>query len=228
MLNKKSPHRSMDLSYLKIPKNTSLRREAFKSVTTFFSVTQLFLQKSHLSYVSRDHVDIISKCKNNNRKAQNELFECYAPTMLSICKRYLPDHQRAEDAVIKGFKKVFDHLNSYSGEGSFEGWVKRIIVNECLMIIRKDKKYQSHVPIESKPYGHVMINDRLEYEDIIKLLDRLPHGYRTIFNLYAIEGYKHREIAELLGISINTSKSQLILARKKLKAMIIKKTTVNE
>ena len=173
--------------------------------------------------MSSDHVDIISKCKSNDRRAQNELFARYAPTMLSICKRYLTDHSRAEDALIKGFKKVFDHLKNYSGEGSFEGWIKRIMVNECLMIIRKDKKHQHLISIESKSYGSVAINDRLEYEDILKLLEGLPQGYRTIFNLYAIEGYKHREIAELLGISINTSKSQLILARKKLRAMIKKK-----
>ena len=173
--------------------------------------------------MSSDHVDIISKCKSNDRRAQNELFSRYSPTMLSICKRYLTDHSRAEDALIKGFKKVFDHLKNYSGEGSFEGWIKRIMVNECLMIIRKDKKHQHLIPIESKSYGSVAINDRLEYEDILKLLEGLPQGYRTIFNLYGIEGYKHREIAELLGISINTSKSQLILARKKLRAMINKK-----
>lgn len=173
--------------------------------------------------MSRDHVDIISKCINNDRKAQNELFERYAPIMLSICKRYLADRYRAEDALIKGFKKVFDHLKNYSGEGSFEGWIKRIMVNECLMIIRKDKKHKNIIPIEAKSIGQVTLNDNLDYEDILKLLDQLPQGYRTIFNLYAIEGYKHREIAELLGISINTSKSQLILARKKLRALIKKK-----
>ncbi len=172
-----------------------------------------------------DHSDIISKCKSNDRKAQNELFERFAPIMLSICKRYLPDHFRAEDALIKGFKKVFDHIKSYAGDGSFEGWIKRIMVNECLMIIRKDKKHKNIIPLESRSFGQVAValNDNLEYEDILKLLDQLPQGYRTIFNLYAIEGYKHREIADLLGISINTSKSQLILARKKLKAMIKKK-----
>lgn len=99
------------------------------------------------------------------------------------------------------------------------------MVNECLMIIRKDKKHKNIIPLESRSFGQVAValNDNLEYEDILKLLDQLPQGYRTIFNLYAIEGYKHREIADLLGISINTSKSQLILARKKLKAMIKKK-----
>ena len=170
-----------------------------------------------------DFRNIIAGCKNKNRTSQNEMFKTFAPTMLSICLRYLKDQPRAEDALIKGFKKVYDHINDYSGTGSLEGWIKRIIINECLMIIRKDKKHLKVVSIDEAPPQAIYLKDRLVYEELLSLLDELPTGYRTVFNLYAIEGYKHREIAEQLGISINTSKSQLILARKKLQAMIKKK-----
>jgi len=173
--------------------------------------------------VSRDYRDIIAGCNKKDRTSQNELFARFAPIMLSICLRYLKDQPRAEDALIKGFKKVYDHLKDYSGTGSLEGWIKRIVINECLMILRKDKKHQKIVSIDEAPPQEVYLNDHLAYEELLSLLDHLPTGYRTVFNLYAIEGYKHREIAELLGISINTSKSQLILARKKLQAMIKKK-----
>ncbi len=130
------------------------------------------------------------------------------------------DQPRAEDALIKERKKVYDYINDYSGTGSLEGWIKRIMINECLMIIRKDKKYLKVVSIDEATPQAIYFKDRLVFEELLSLLDELPTGYRTIFNLYAVEGYKHRKIAEQLGISINTCKAQLILARKKLQAMI--------
>jgi len=135
----------------------------------------------------------------------------------------------AEDALIKGFFKVFKNLNSFKGAGSFEGWMKRIVINECLMLLRKNHNMNMMVAIEDAPMVknmRVEFVDNLTYEDVLKLLDELPIGYRTIFNLYIIEGFKHREIAEQLGISINTSKSQLILARKKLQSLIKKKLNI--
>ena len=167
---------------------------------------------------------IIEACKRGDRKAQNQIYELYAPTMMSICKRYLRNHETAEDILINAFYKVFSKIDSFDFKGSFEGWIKRIVINECLMELRRNKVQNMTVSLdESYKEPEVHFDDPLEYEDLIQLLNGLPNGYRTVFNLYVIEGYKHREIADMLGISTNTSKSQLILARRKLQALIKKK-----
>ena len=172
---------------------------------------------------TNDH-KLIDRCISKDRKAQNELFHLLGPKMLSICRRYLTSTQEAEDALITGFAKVFEKLDTIQKKGNLEAWVKRIIINECLMIIRKNKRMPQLYPIEEMAYKlDVPFVDHLYYNDVLKLLNQLPTGYRTVFNLYVIEGYKHREIADIMNISINTSKSQLILARKKLSSMIKKK-----
>lgn len=143
--------------------------------------------------------------------------------------RYMKNEVDAEDALIKGFYKVFSKLDSYKNAGSFEGWMKRIVINECLMLLRKNHNLNMTVAIDDAPIVSslkIEFVDNLTYEDILNLLDELPVGYRTVFNMYCIEGYKHREIAESLGISINTSKSQLILARKKMRLLIKKKLNI--
>ena len=171
---------------------------------------------------------IIEQCKRNERNAQNALFRMYAPVLKSICLRYMKSEVDAEDVLVKGFYKIFSNIKAYSGLGSFEGWMKRIVINECLMLLRKNHNFNLTIPIEDVP-GHrlkIESEDLLTYDEIIKLLDDLPTGYRTIFNMYVIEGYKHREIADQLGISINTSKSQLILARKKLQKLLKKKLNI--
>jgi len=139
----------------------------------------------------------------------------------------MADADTAEDMVVQGFYKIFNKLDTYSGSGSFEGWMRRIIINECLMELRKTKNFALTIPIEKAENKiTVEIKDNLSYNEVLSLLDQLPPGYRTVFNLYAIEGFKHREIAEKLGISINTSKSQLILARRKLQQLIKKKLAI--
>ncbi|MEE9372007.1 MAG: sigma-70 family RNA polymerase sigma factor [Saprospiraceae bacterium] len=172
---------------------------------------------------------VISRCKKNERRAQNILFNHYAPVLKSICIRYMKNEVDAEDALIKGFYKIFKNLNSYKGIGSFEGWMKRIVINESLMLLRKNHNINMMVTIDDISATNslkVDFVDNLTYEDILVVLDKLPVGYRTIFNLYVIEGYKHREIAEQLGISINTSKSQLILAKKKMRMLLKKKLNI--
>lgn len=169
--------------------------------------------------------DIIQACQSGDREAQNELFKRYAPLMLSICRRYLHKLEVAEDVMIHGFYKILTKVSSYNHQGSFEGWMKRLMVNECLMEIRRSKNQYLTVELDDVTHHpHVDFVDHLIYEEIIDLLDELPTGYRTVFNLYVIEGYKHKEIAEMLGVSVNTSKSQLILARKKLQRLIKKKS----
>lgn len=166
--------------------------------------------------------ELIQACKKQNRRAQQELYDRYSPKMFGVCRRYVKNAEEAEDVLVEAFFKVLTKLKMYSGEGSFEGWIRRIVVNESLMNLRKNQKLKMNVEINpnlDRP-TKLTIEDELAAEDILNLLEQLPTGYRTIFNLYIIEGYKHREIAELLGISINTSKSQLILARKRMQELV--------
>ena len=148
----------------------------------------------------------------------------YAPLFMSIAMRYMKNYQSAEDVMVMGFFKIFDNINKYKGEGSFEGWMKRILVNEALMQLRKHNNLRMTVEMSDidKPDNSSVIDD-IAYKELVSILSDLPPGYRTIFNMYVIEGYKHREIAEALSISINTSKSQLILAKKKMRELLKKK-----
>lgn len=152
------------------------------------------------------------------------MYDRFAPMMFGVCLRYVRHPQDAEDLLVEGLFKAMTKIGQYSGEGSFEGWVRRIVVNECLMHLRKNNVLQFaselHPNIDHRE--EITIEDHLMVADLVKLLDQLPNGYRTVFNLYVMEGYKHREIAELLGVSINTSKSQLILARQRMEELVLK------
>ena len=160
-------------------------------------------------------------CKQRDRKAQQLLFDRYSPSMMGVCRRYVHHWQDAEDVLIDGFYKVLTHIHTFKDKGSFEGWIRRIIVNEALMFLRKRQRltFPEHLP-EPETNHKVSVEEDLAAQDILDLLEKLPTGYRTVFNLYVVEGYKHREIAEILGISINTSKSQLILAKKRLQQLM--------
>ena len=168
--------------------------------------------------------ELIAQCLRQERKAQQHLFERYSPTMMGVCRRYVGNREDAEDLMIEGFFKVMTNLEKYRGDGSFEGWIRRIMVNECLMFLRKRKLLLADVELNNlDKAAQFSVEDDLAAQDILNLLAQLPTGYRTVFNLYVLEGYKHREIAELMGISINTSKSQLILAKKRMQDLVIKK-----
>jgi len=168
--------------------------------------------------------DIIKGCKRQEPKAQKELYDRYREILFGITRRYVKRLEDAEDVFIEGLYKIYSKIDKYEGTGSFEGWMKRIVINESLMYLRKNKNFNLSVETDNIQIGvHPEVINRLQYNDVIKLLDQLPTGYRTIFNLYVVEGYKHREIAELLAISINTSKSQLILAKKRLREIYKKK-----
>lgn len=159
--------------------------------------------------------ELIAGCLKGESRSQRNLFEQYSPLMLSVCRRYLKEVDIAESVMLGGFMKVYDKLSMFKSEGSFEGWIRRIMVNESLTWIRKNKTMYLEVDIEKadKEVDFDLISSKLEAESIMSLVHKLPHGYRTVFNMYAIEGYNHREIAEQLGININTSKSQLSRAR---------------
>ncbi len=167
---------------------------------------------------------IIQACLRQDRTAQKELYTRYAPIFLGIIRRYVKDDVFCEDILIDAFYKIFSQIDKYSGLGSFEGWMKRIVINEALMYVRKLKNNRRFEPLDQVKHQKIdLIESQMDAQTILNLLDELPPGYRTVFNLYVVEGYKHREIAELLGISVNTSKSQLILAKKRMRALVTTK-----
>ena len=156
----------------------------------------------------------------NNRQAQQKIYSQYAPKMLRVCRQYIKDIHHAEDLMITAFMKVFTNLKNFENKGSFEGWIRRIMVNECISHLRVNKKVSF---LEDEYYTEDTFNNiesGFNVEDIQFLIDCLPDGYKMIFNLYAIEGYKHAEIAQMLGINEGTSKSQLSHARRILQQQI--------
>ncbi len=168
--------------------------------------------------------ELISKCIQNDRLAQRDLYNRYSPVIFALIKRYIQDTFIAEDILVESFYKIFTRLNQYKETGSFEGWMKRVAINECLMYLRKNKSF--HLTIESDnivlPF-EISVESKIDFEMLSKALDLLPVGYRTVFNLYVLDGFKHKEIAEQLGISINTSKSQFKLAKERLEKIFKQK-----
>lgn len=170
----------------------------------------------------QEEKDIIAQALDNNRYAQQKIYSKYAPKMLGVCRQYLKDLHQAEDIMITAFMKVFTNLKAFEHKGSFEGWVRRIMVNECISYLRVQKKASF---LEDEFFVEDSFNNiesHFSVEDIQALIDSLPDGYKMVFNLYAIEGFKHQEIAKMLGISEGTSKSQLSHARKMLQEQINK------
>lgn len=175
-----------------------------------------------------DNSQLISACKKQNRNAQKALYEKFAPIMKAVCMRYCGDQETALDLLHDGFIRVFTQIGSFTGKGSFEGWMRRIFVNLALENYRKEKRKN----IFLEEYGSMLINetetpadDFLEIEDIPKeeifeIISNLPTGYRTVFNLYIFEEMSHKEIGEELGISEAASRSQFFRAKTLLKKKI--------
>lgn len=159
--------------------------------------------------------ELIRQCKHQDRCAQKLLYEQQAPLMLTVCRRYISDADMAEEMMLSGFVKVFGKIDQYKGDGSFQGWIRRIMVTTCLEWIRNNRQLYMEVDLDKiNPAVDFETADKsLEAEDLLQMIQELPQGYQTIFNLYAIEGYTHKEIAAQLEISVNTSKSQLSRAR---------------
>jgi len=168
-----------------------------------------------------NEAQLIKKATKGHREAQQVLYELHAPKMLSVCRYYVADIQHAEEVMLNGFFKVFTKLINFRGEGSFEGWIRRIMVRESISYLRQQKKVEFFND-NMEVYYEVSntIKSEMEVEEIQLLIDHLPEGYRMVFVMYAIEGYKHNEIAELLNISEGTSKSQLFKARKLLQQQL--------
>ncbi len=168
--------------------------------------------------------DLLEGCKRAEPKSQEMLYQLIAPKMLGVCMRYAKDGFEAEDMLQTGFIKVFQKVTWFRGEGSFEGWIRRIMVNTAIEIYRKNQRGLNVVDIEDVHDEAQLTFDMsgLEAKDLLKLIQQLPTGYRMVFNLYAIEGYSHREIAEQLQISEGASKSQLSRARAVLREKVMK------
>jgi RNA polymerase sigma-70 factor (ECF subfamily) len=160
-------------------------------------------------------IELIEKCLRNDRQAQHALYKMYAGKMYAVCCRYVKDRMDAEDVMVMAFTKIFERISQFKGEGSFEGWIRRVMVNESLTYLRKNKNMYLETDIEEvdREPDYQQLENQLEADDLLKLIEELPTGYRMVFNLYSIDGYSHQEIADQLGISENTSKSQLSRAR---------------
>lgn len=184
----------------------------------------------HLIVEEGQHVRIFNLHKNNESKfvhglqeklpnVQKQVFDFYSPKMLSICKSYISDFHYAEDCMINGFCKVFNQIHQFQQKGSFEGWVRRIMVNECLSFIRAN---QTLIFIDDHKVADFDDVDDDDFEfDAHQVLELLDNPYRLVFNLYVLENYSHQEIAQTLNISVSTSKTQLHRAKTKLKEIVL-------
>lgn len=167
--------------------------------------------------------NLLNSCLKNERSAQRALYEKYKVPLFRVCLRYAKDRMQAEDILQDGFIKIFSDLHQFSFQGSFEGWMRRVIVNTALQHIRKHKKFKDMVELDHLSVDFKIkevASEQLNMQELTRLIQQLPEGYRTVFNLYVIEGYTHKEIAKMLEISENTSKSQLSKAKAALRAKI--------
>jgi RNA polymerase sigma-70 factor (ECF subfamily) len=173
-------------------------------------------------YRAKDE-ELIEGCKRQNRQAQKRLYEQYSSRFYALCCRYVKDKMEAEDVLITAFTKILDKIDQYTGEGNFEGWMRRVMVNEALSYLRKHKNMYLETTIEAADHepDYNKLENQLEAEDLMNLIDTLPAGYKIVFNMYAIDGYSHKEIAEQLGITESTSKSQLSRARSTLQKSLL-------
>ena len=167
---------------------------------------------------------LIAACKKQDINAQRELYETYAPRMMGLCLKYCKDYDAAQDLLHDGFIKVFTQIKKYSGRGSFEGWMRKVFVNTVLEHFRKEKNNflmisdieESQVEVSDENLER-LLNDDITEEALLNMIQQMPTGYRTVFNLYVFEDMTHKEIAEKLGIKENASRSQFSRAKSYLK-----------
>ena len=174
---------------------------------------------------------ILVGCLNNDPSAQRELYNRYSPKMLSVCYRFGNSREDAEDMLQEGFIKVFTQIHTFQNKGAFEGWIRRIIVHTCINFLKKNKKFSNNIDLDQADYLEVKeetMPSVMQARQIIECIRLLPVGYRTVLNLYALEGYSHKEIAEMLDIEESTSRSQYTRAKVMLEAILIKKRIIEQ
>ncbi|MES1160779.1 MAG: sigma-70 family RNA polymerase sigma factor [Bacteroidota bacterium] len=169
---------------------------------------------------------ILQGCLKNEAAAQRELYNRYSPKMLAVCYRFAHNREDAEDMLQEGFIKVFSQMHTFLNKGAFEGWIRRIIVHTCINNLKKNKRFNESLDIV---HAHgIQVREEsvpsiVQAKQIVECIRILPIGYRTVLNLYAIEGYSHKEIADMLDIEESTSRSQYTRAKQMLEDILIKK-----
>ena len=171
----------------------------------------------------QEEKNLIEACLRNDRQAQFRLYEFFAVRLMPLCKRYARTNWDADDILQEGFIKAFKYLKDFKNNGSFEGWIRRIFVNTAIEHFRRKRYLQPVTEKEENTLegNYLSVLDNLAERDIMELVQQLSPGYRTVFNMYVVEGYTHKEIGQMLEISISTSKSQLMRARDQLQRKII-------
>jgi RNA polymerase sigma-70 factor (ECF subfamily) len=170
-------------------------------------------------------VEVFDQCLQNNPRGQEVLYRVYAPQMFGVCLRYAGNQMEADDIMQEGFIKVFRHLNQLNNPQALDGWIHRIMVNTAINYYSRQLKFQNEVSLKFEIEDATITADalsKLSYKEMLRVLQGLPAGYRTVFNLYVIDGYTHKEIADFLGISENTSKSQLLRAKASMRKILLR------
>ncbi|MBN8719097.1 RNA polymerase sigma-70 factor, ECF subfamily [Hydrobacter penzbergensis] len=172
---------------------------------------------------------IIAGCLHNDSAAQRELYNRFSPKMLSVCYRFAQSREDAEDMLQEGFIKVFTQIHTFQNKGAFEGWIRRIVVHTCINFLKKNKKFNERVDLDYATMVEVReetIPSIMQARQIIECIRLLPIGYRTVLNLYAMEGYSHKEIGMMLDIEESTSRSQYTRAKSMLETILVKKKII--
>jgi RNA polymerase sigma-70 factor (ECF subfamily) len=174
---------------------------------------------------------ILQGCLQNNATSQRELYTRYSPKMLAVCYRFAHNREDAEDMLQEGFIKVFSQIHTFRNQGAFEGWIRRIVVHTCINHLKKNKRFNESVDIihaNSIQVREETVPSIVQAKQIVECIRLLPMGYRTVLNLYAIEGYTHKEIAEMLDIEESTSRSQYTRAKQMLEDILVKKKIIQK
>lgn len=172
---------------------------------------------------------ILSGCLQNDAGAQRELYSRYSPKMLSVCYRFAHNREDAEDMLQEGFIKVFSQVHTFQNKGAFEGWIRRIMVHTCINHLKKNKKFNESVDIiyaNGVQIREESVPSIVQAKQIVECIRLLPLGYRTVLNLYAIEGYSHKEISDMLDVEESTSRSQYTRAKQMLEDILIRKSII--
>lgn len=172
---------------------------------------------------------ILQDCLNNDSLAQKELYNRYSPKMLAVCYRFAHNREDAEDMLQEGFIKVFSQIHTFRNQGALEGWIRRIIVHTCINTLKKNKKFAENVELiyaNSVQVREETIPSIMQAKQLIECIRLLPIGYRTVLNLYAIEGYSHKEIGDMLDVEESTSRSQYTRAKQMLEEILVKRNII--
>src|SRR6185436_11385429 len=172
---------------------------------------------------------MLAGCLTNNAASQEALYNRFSPRMLGVCYRFSKNREDAEDMLQEGFIKVFSQIHQYRGDGALEGWIRRIVVHTCINVLKKNKKFSDSVDITfANGIGirEESIPSIMQAKEVVECIRLLPIGYRTVLNLYAIEGYSHKEIGNMLDIEESTSRSQYTRAKQMLEEILLKKKII--